>query len=141
MLPQRLKALREGAGLSQRRVAAALDVTQQAVASWETGRCSPGAPMLARLARLFAVSADYLVGSADVPYVLREAANAPSGEADFQDVYLSMAKRLRDGGVSERDLGLLLALYNERRVGGEAPPPPRGAAEKRPFPPSGEGRR
>ncbi len=38
---RRLRLVREGAGLTQRQLAAKLDVTQAAVAHWETGRHKP----------------------------------------------------------------------------------------------------
>lgn len=65
MFPQRLKELRKKAGLSQVQLAAHMQVTQQAVGKWETGRSSPDLEALGRLAQLFHVSVDHLLGRED----------------------------------------------------------------------------
>lgn len=62
MFSQRLKELRKKAGLSQVQLAVHMQVTQQAVGKWETGRSSPDLEALSRLAQLFNVSVDYLLG-------------------------------------------------------------------------------
>lgn len=62
LLAQRLAEARKRARLTQRQVAAKLGVTHGAVGNWETGTTEPDAQMLARLARLYRVSSDYLLG-------------------------------------------------------------------------------
>lgn len=76
MFSQRLKELRKKAGLSQVQLAAYMQVTQQAVGKWETGRSSPDLEALGRLAQLFQVSVDYLLGRPEAV-----SAPAPAGEA------------------------------------------------------------
>ena len=62
MFPQRLKELRKSRRVSQRALAAALGVTQQAVGKWEMGRSTPDPATIARIADFFGASADYLLG-------------------------------------------------------------------------------
>ena len=64
MFSQRLKSLRKARGLSQKNLAAQLNVTQQAVGKWETGRSTPDPATVARLAELLDTSTDCLLGVA-----------------------------------------------------------------------------
>ncbi|HRU84181.1 MAG: LexA family protein [Christensenellales bacterium] len=64
MLSKKLKGLRIEKGLTQAELAAKLGVTQQAVAKWEAGRAFPEPKMILRIAELFSVSADFLLGGA-----------------------------------------------------------------------------
>lgn len=83
MFAQRLKSLRKQHGVSQAALAAQLQVTQQAVGKWETGRSTPDPAALASMAAYFNVSTDYLLGLAEAasaqsaPHVR---AYTPSGE-------------------------------------------------------------
>lgn len=68
MLGTRLKTLRSEKGVSQKQLAAAMGVTQQAVGKWEMGKSAPDPEMLRRLAEFFATSTDSILGySAAVP--------------------------------------------------------------------------
>lgn len=60
--PGRLKELREAAGLRQSDVGKMLGVHGTTVGTWEQGRREPTPLMLANLARIFDVPADYLLG-------------------------------------------------------------------------------
>lgn len=68
-----LKLLREEDNLTQAQLAAALNVSQSAVAQWEAGTRKPTAQAIIALARQFDTSADFLLGLVDerlrlVPY-------------------------------------------------------------------------
>ncbi len=63
----RLKSLRALRKISQRELGDLVGVTQQAVAKWEVGTSTPDPYMLAKLASVLEVSADYLVGLSDSP--------------------------------------------------------------------------
>ncbi len=67
MLGRRIQELRSGCGWSQVEVARRLGVTKQTVSNWENENIQPSIDILVRLARLFHVSADYLLGLEDVP--------------------------------------------------------------------------
>ena len=54
--------LREQAGYSQAQLAKRLDVTRSSVNAWEMGLSMPTTQYVVTLAKLFHVSADYLLG-------------------------------------------------------------------------------
>ena len=58
---EKLLTLRRDAGLSQEKLAEALNVSRQAVSRWEQGTAMPDAQNLLQLSRLFSVSIDYLL--------------------------------------------------------------------------------
>lgn len=58
---QSLKVFRKKAGLSQKDVANALNITQGAISSWEMGRTNPDVEMIKKLSELFHVSIDELI--------------------------------------------------------------------------------
>lgn len=57
-----IKRARINAGLSQKQVAISLQVSIPTVSEWESGKKTPRADNLERLAALFHVSVDYLLG-------------------------------------------------------------------------------
>lgn len=67
MFEERLKSLRNEHQMSQKMLAEKLFVSQQAVAKWENpeSKASPNPDTLIRLASLFDVSVDYLLGKTD----------------------------------------------------------------------------
>ena len=64
MICDRIKQLREQAGYSQAQLAKRLDVTRSSVNAWEMGLSMPTTQYVVTLAKLFHVSADYLLGLA-----------------------------------------------------------------------------
>lgn len=58
----RLRSLRAQGNLNQQQVAAVAKVAQTTISSWESGASSPGAEELARLARFFGCTTDFLCG-------------------------------------------------------------------------------
>lgn len=61
MVVNDLRRLRLRAGLSQRRVAEELHLSQSAVSRWEVGSASPGLAVINCLAALYGVSADVII--------------------------------------------------------------------------------
>ena len=61
----RLKLMRSRMGLTQEDVAEKVGVSRQAVAKWEKGETLPDIESCIKLADLFGVSLDYLVGRAE----------------------------------------------------------------------------
>lgn len=61
-LPERLKDLRKRNNLTQKQIAEKLCISQQAYASYETGKKEPKIDTLRMLADIFKTSIDYLVG-------------------------------------------------------------------------------
>lgn len=62
MICDKIKLLRETAGYSQSQLAKKLDVTRSSVNAWEMGLSTPTTQYVVALAKLFHVSADYLLG-------------------------------------------------------------------------------
>lgn len=65
MFSDRLKQLRKQHKISQNALAKQLFVTQQAVGRWETEKAMPTPETLSKLANIFDVSTDYLLGMSD----------------------------------------------------------------------------
>ena len=94
MLAERIKTLREQAGMSQEKLAKRLGITRSSVNAWEMGISTPSTQYIAELAGRFRVSADYLLG-------LNETAT------------VSIA------GLTEADVGLVCHLISHLRGGAE----------------------
>lgn len=67
MLSKRINELRISHGWSQVELARRLNISKQAVSNWENDNIQPSIDMLVRLAGIFQVSTDYLLGLDDVP--------------------------------------------------------------------------
>ena len=62
MLNQRIRLLRQARNMSQVELANRLGVTKQSVSNWENDNIQPSIEMLMRLASVFSVSTDYILG-------------------------------------------------------------------------------
>lgn len=67
MIGSRLTELRKHAGLSQRQLGEALDVSHYTISAYEKERSEPGDQIKVRLGQYFNVSLDYLLGLIDSP--------------------------------------------------------------------------
>ncbi len=61
-LYEKMRCLREHYGLTQTQLAERLGVTKSAVNAWETGTNSPSLTYIIKLAQIYGVSTDYLLG-------------------------------------------------------------------------------
>ena len=64
---ERLRALREASGFTQRELAEAADTSQRMIAYYETHSGTPAGPVLLRLARALKVTPDQLLGLTPEP--------------------------------------------------------------------------
>lgn len=64
-LKTRMKELRALRNIKQTELASILNVSQGTIANWESGKRSPDCDMIVKLASVFAVSVDYLLGNDD----------------------------------------------------------------------------
>ena len=72
MISYKIKELRERAGYSQSQLAKKLDVTRSSVNAWEMGLSTPTTQYIVALAKMFHVSADYILGiEADMTISMR----------------------------------------------------------------------
>ncbi len=62
MLNKRIYELRMSFGWTQVQLAQKLNITKQTVSNWENDNIQPSVEMLVKLARVFNVSTDYLLG-------------------------------------------------------------------------------
>lgn len=69
MLGQRICELRTALGWSQVELAKRLGVAKQTVSNWENENIQPSIEMLVRLARLFCVTTDYMLGLENIPRI------------------------------------------------------------------------
>ena len=58
----RIKECRKAAGMSQKYVSMTLGLAGQSISNWESGKTKPTNENLVRLASLFGVTVDYLLG-------------------------------------------------------------------------------
>ena len=72
MIYDKIRQLREQAGYSQAQLAKKLDVTRSSVNAWEMGLSTPTTQYIVALAKLFHVSADFILGTeAEMSVALR----------------------------------------------------------------------
>ena len=69
MLGQRIYELRTAFGWSQVELAKRLGVAKQTASNWENDNIQPSIEMLVRLAKLFNVTTDYLLGLEEEPRI------------------------------------------------------------------------
>ncbi|MCI8880729.1 MAG: helix-turn-helix transcriptional regulator [Clostridiaceae bacterium] len=62
MLNQQIRTLRKAHKMSQVELAKALYVTKQSVSNWENDNIQPSVEMLVKLAKVFSVSTDFMLG-------------------------------------------------------------------------------
>lgn len=65
MLSTKIKELRVSHGLNQVELGKRLSVTKQTISNWENNNIQPSVDMLVKIADLFSVTTDYLLGRAD----------------------------------------------------------------------------
>ncbi len=77
MLNQRIRELRTARKLNQVELAKLLGVSKQSVSNWENDNIQPSIEMLIKIAKLFGVSTDYLLGLEDVDSI--DVTDLPAG--------------------------------------------------------------
>lgn len=65
MYPNRIRELRIEKGITQIRLSIELEVTQETISAYETGKHLPTVANLLRLSKLFSVSMDYIMMQTD----------------------------------------------------------------------------
>lgn len=75
MIGERIKALRIERKMTQKELASRLFVTAQAVSRWENGEVEPSVSTVAKIAEIFHVSTDVLMGTEAIPHEQTRAEN------------------------------------------------------------------
>ena len=106
ILSLRLRLLRVASGMKQGEIAELLGVGRSAYTYYELSRSKPDYDSLIKLAKLFHVSIDYLVGLSNFP----EIATRPQVSADVPDERLILESNVAQ---LERDERYYLALFRQ----------------------------
>lgn len=96
---ENLKSARKKSGMTQQEVADAIGVVQSAYKNYEQGNREPKGEMLVKLADLYGVTTDYLLGrnTEEAPPIDKLASdfNMSALEKKILDNYLSLPKAMR----------------------------------------------
>lgn len=98
MFNESLKEIRTQSGMSQKALAEKLFVSQQTVAKWETGKATPNPDMVVKLAEIFHVTTDELLGN-EAPEVT-QTINSP--ESILNDVEFAFYGEIKDFTEEEK---------------------------------------
>lgn len=90
-----LKALREASGESMSEVADALNIAKSTYASYEYGKREPNIEMLTKIANLFNVTTDYLLGREPAPDPFADLNLDAASEMNVIDKYMSLPPNVR----------------------------------------------
>jgi transcriptional regulator with XRE-family HTH domain len=90
---KRLRELREAHQFSRKELAARIDVVEMQIVRYETGKNDATGNVLARIAAVFGVSTDYLLGLTDNP--------APNIDHDFSPEEIAIISARRRGDYRE----------------------------------------
>ncbi len=107
---RRIAELRKEKHWNQVALAMKLNVSQYLVSAYETGRHQPGVETLLRMAELFNVSVDYIIGNTDIKKPVD--AFAREGLSEDEIELLSIFKDLNKK-EQQRAIGVLLAMKAE----------------------------
>ena len=83
-LADKIKRLRNDNNITQAELAGKLNITRSAVNSWEMGSSIPSTEMIVKLARLFSVSTDYLLGVDNIETISVEGLSSSEVESIAQ---------------------------------------------------------
>jgi transcriptional regulator with XRE-family HTH domain len=119
-LARRLRAEREGRGITQAAVVALLGVPQATYAGWETGRSTPGSAFFARIAGFLGVPESDVATLCASPFIVDYAAWPPLGQfvgARRQELRLTRGELAAALGISQ---GTVVAWELGYRIPGTA---------------------
>lgn len=107
---ERIKQLREKAGLSQKALAERIGVSQQSINKYENHNIEPDIETLIRIADTFDTSVDYLIGHSALDHRIEtiRACDLNADEFTLLERYRALDKRQRQGVQA-----LLEAFSNE----------------------------
>lgn len=111
MLQKRLRELRKSKKMNQNDIAKHLGISLSGYASYEQGVANPSIDTLLKLAELFEVSTDYLLGKTDLRYTQDELNFYHEVKTKgIDDLVKEYNISLGDESMSERDEKILIKL-------------------------------
>ena len=112
----RIKELRKNFGIKQIDLANQLEVSQASLSGWENGKYEPDTNSWAKLAEIFNVSVDYLMGRTLLPRSVSE-----TEEMTFDDFSYALYGEVRELNDEEKETLLNMAkfLRQQREKGKE----------------------
>lgn len=93
MLGKRLKNLRELHGMQAKELSEKLGVNRSTISLYEHGERCPGIDKIIKLANIFGVSVDYLVGNEPDESLYRKIESALADEPDLQEFFVDLQDR------------------------------------------------
>jgi transcriptional regulator with XRE-family HTH domain len=110
MFNKRLKYLREQHSLSQRQLSLKINVSQQTIASWETGLTQPSDYNLHKLSNLFSISIDYLLGKTNEPQSIPISNNSQKLSIEIHDLLIKKSIITKDEILTDEKIEWLRKL-------------------------------
>lgn len=114
---ERIQKLRKSAGMSQEQLSEKLGVSRQAVSKWETGESQPELDKVVKLAEIFGVTADELLGGAKrpagVPDNMKDNTETDDGgfeNGPFAPIYRLVRRKGYVAGYYFMGIGALIGL-------------------------------
>ena len=111
MFAKTLRELRKSRRLTQRQLADMLFIDCSTVTKWETRKAYPDFEKQQKLAEIFDVSLDYLVGRSDTP-----TSPAPAPEKEISDIDIMIATESKDLSDKDKQEILHLIQYKKRQT-------------------------
>lgn len=120
MLGQNLKKLREVRKLGQKNLAEMLGVGTSTVAGWETGYRNPDREMLVKIADIFDVSVDSLLGRYRFDDQVKVESERMKYMSDIEklrnEVFQTFEQAVADGVITEEQAKISLQLFRQNIV-------------------------
>lgn len=101
----RIRECRKAAGMSQKYVSVTLGLAGPSISNWESGKTKPSNENLVKLAALFGVSVDYLLGLESPEPIIPATKNAPAD--DLTEQIMAKAR-----GMTVEELQQLLRIMD-----------------------------
>lgn len=105
----RISELRREKHMTQTALAIELNVTQNMVSFYESGKNEPSISTLINLSKVFGVSVDYIIGNSDIRYTADSifADKCNKAEAEMLKIFKMLSR-----DEKQRAIGMLQAIHN-----------------------------
>ncbi len=95
---ENLKKLRNKKGISQQKLADAIETSQQSINKYENHKIEPDIQTLIRIADYFETSVDYLIGHSNIDHIMEELSefDLNSDEISHMNNYRKLSKKQKE---------------------------------------------